>query len=208
MENKATHIKPKRLWDEVILPPEQKELLRNACNQVKFRHVVYGEWGFEKKLSYGKGVSILFAGPPGTGKTMSAEVVAKELMLEIYKIDLSQVISKYIGETEKNLHEIFHEAQFSNAILFFDEADALFGKRSEVKDSHDKYANIETAYLLQKIEEYAGITILATNFSQNIDDAFMRRLNYVIKFPFPDAEYREKIWRSMFPAEAPQRRRY
>ncbi|ARU62615.1 hypothetical protein CBW65_17795 [Tumebacillus avium] len=203
LEKKAVRISPRYTFEQLILPDEQKDNLRNACNQMKFRSVVYGEWGFDRKLSYGKGLSMLFAGPPGTGKTMSAEVIAKELHLEIYKIDLSQVISKYIGETEKNLQEIFAEAQLSSAILFFDEADALFGKRSEVKDSHDKYANVETAYLLQKMEEYEGITILASNFQQNMDEAFMRRINYVIKFPFPDAEYREMIWRGMFPQETP-----
>ncbi|WP_409341916.1 ATP-binding protein [Paenibacillus sp. MBLB4367] len=203
LEKKAVRLTPRYAWDDVILPPEQKEQLRNACNQMKYRHVVYGEWGFDRKLSYGKGLSMLFAGPPGTGKTMSAEVIASELKLDIYKIDLSQVISKYIGETEKNLQEVFQEAQLSNAILFFDETDALFGKRSEVKSSHDKYANVEVAFLLQKMEEYEGISVLATNYLQNIDEAFMRRLNYVIKYPFPDAEYREKIWRSMFPKEAP-----
>jgi len=130
--------------------------------------------------------------------------MANELMLELYKIDLSQLISKYIGETEKNLHEVFLEANRSNAILFFDEADALFGKRSEVKDSHDRYANMETAYLLQKMEEYEGISILATNYQQNIDEAFMRRINYVIKFPFPDAEYRKLLWNAMLPEETPR----
>ncbi|MEC0267498.1 ATP-binding protein [Paenibacillus anseongense] len=203
LERKATRIEPRYQWADIILAPEQKDQLRNACNQVKYRGVVYNDWGFEKKLAYGKGLSMLFAGPPGTGKTMSAQVVAGDLQLELYKVDLSQVISKYIGETEKNLHEIFEEAQLSNAVLFFDETDALFGKRSEVKDSHDKYANIETAYLLQKMEEYQGITVLATNLLNNIDEAFLRRFNYVIKFPFPDSEYREKIWQSMFPPAAP-----
>jgi SpoVK/Ycf46/Vps4 family AAA+-type ATPase len=203
LERKAVRIEPRYTWDDIILPDEQKDLLRNACNQVKYRALVYGEWGFERKLAYGKGLSMLYAGPPGTGKTMSAQVVAKELRMELYKIDLSQVVSKYIGETEKNLHEIFGEAQKSGAILFFDETDALFGKRSEVKDAHDKYANIETAYLLQKMEEYEGISVLATNLLNNIDEAFLRRINYVIKFPFPDAEYREKLWRATFPKETP-----
>lgn len=203
LEKKAKRITPNQSFEQLILPHEQKDQLRNACNQIKYRALVFGEWGFDRKLSYGKGLSMLFAGPPGTGKTMAAEVIAKELGLEIYKIDLSQVISKYIGETEQNLAEIFAEAQLSSAILFFDEADAIFGKRSEVKDSHDKYANVETAYLLQKMEEYEGITILATNFQQNIDEAFLRRLNYVIKFPFPDAEHRERIWRGSFPPETP-----
>ncbi|WP_179232860.1 AAA family ATPase [Paenibacillus rigui] len=203
LERKATRIVPRYGWDDVVLPDEQKEQLRSACNQVKYRTLVYGTWGFDRKLAYGKGLSMLFAGPPGTGKTMSAQVVAKELELELYKIDLSQVISKYIGETEKNLHEIFDEAESSQAVLFFDETDALFGKRSEVKDSHDKYANIETAYLLQKMEEYQGISILATNLLQNMDEAFLRRINYIIKYPFPDAVYRESLWRSQFPPEAP-----
>lgn len=203
LERKAVRIQPRYGWVDIVLPEEQKDLLRNACNQVKYRNVVYGEWGFERKLAYGKGLSMLFAGPPGTGKTMSAQVVAKELQMELYKIDLSQVISKYIGETEKNLHEIFQEGRKSGAILFFDETDALFGKRSEVKDAHDKYANIETAYLLQKMEEYDGISVLATNLLNNIDEAFLRRINYVIKFPFPDSEYREKIWRATIPSETP-----
>ncbi|RKN75978.1 ATP-binding protein [Paenibacillus ginsengarvi] len=203
LERKAVRIEPKYGWDDIVLPSEQKQLLRNACNQVKYRSVVFGEWGFGRKLAYGKGLSMLFAGPPGTGKTMSAQVVAKDLRMELYKIDLSQVISKYIGETEKNLHEIFEEGKKSGAILFFDETDALFGKRSEVKDAHDKYANIETAYLLQKMEEYDGISVLATNLLNNIDEAFLRRIQFVIKFPFPDAEYREQIWRAMFPPEVP-----
>lgn len=203
LEKKAKKIVPARAWDDLILPPEQKNLLKNVINQVRYRHVVYQQWGFDKKLSYGKGISVLFSGPPGTGKTMAAEIMAGELMLELYKIDLSQLISKYIGETEKNLHEVFREASSSSAILFFDEADALFGKRSEVKDSHDRYANVEVAYLLQQMEEYEGISILATNYSQNIDEAFMRRINYVVKFPFPDADYRERLWRAMIPREMP-----
>lgn len=200
---RAAMILPVYGWDDIVLPREQRQLLKNACNQMRYRHIVYGQWGFENKLSYGKGLSMLFSGPPGTGKTMAAQVVAKELRMELYKIDISQVVSKYIGETEKNLQQVFHEAQLSSAILFFDESDALFGKRSEVKDAHDRYANIETAFLLQKVEEYEGITVLATNYAQNIDEAFMRRINFIIEFPFPDAEHREKIWRSVFPPEAP-----
>ncbi|WP_274650173.1 ATP-binding protein [Paenibacillus humicola] len=203
LEKKARKLKPRYTWDDLVLPPEPLGLLRQACDMMRFRRRVYGDWGFDRKLSYGKGLSMLFAGPPGTGKTMAAEVAANVLQLEAYKIDLSQVISKYIGETEKNLHDIFQEAQRTNAILFFDESDALFGKRSEVKDAHDKYANVETAYLLQKMEEYEGVSILATNFQQNIDDAFLRRINIVVKFPFPDAEHREKLWRSMIPSATP-----
>ncbi len=200
---KATLIRASSRWDDLILPAAQKSLLRNACNQMKYRHIVLSKWGFDKRLSYGKGLTMMFSGSPGTGKTMAAGVVAKELFLEIYKIDLSRIMSKYIGETEKNLQEIFSEARFSNAILFFDEADALFGKRTDVKDARDKYANVETAYLLQKMEEYEGISILATNLLQNIDEAFIRRITFVIKFPFPDMKYREMIWRSLFPAETP-----
>ncbi len=203
LTKKAKKLSPKYHWQDLILPKDQFEQLKSACNHVTFKHIVYGEWGYDKKLSYGKGISMLFVGPPGTGKTMSAEIIANVLKLEIYKIDLSQVVSKYIGETEKNLNEVFQEAQSSNAILFFDEMDALFGKRSEVKDAHDKYANLETAYLLQKMEEYKGICVLASNHLMNIDEAFLRRINYIIRFPFPDAEQRELIWRTSFPKECP-----
>lgn len=203
LKKKATRIEPRYTWDDLILPDEEKMLLRHACNQITYRNVVFGNWRLDKKLSYGKGLSILLSGPPGTGKTMSAEVIAKDLNLEIYRVDLSQIVNKYIGETEKNLKELFEQAQMSNAILFFDESDALFNKRSEVKDSKDKYANLEVSFLLQKIEEYDGITILATNYLKNIDEAFLRRISYVIKYPFPDEEHREKIWRTLIPAEAP-----
>ena len=146
---------------------------------------MYDEWGFDRKLALGKGLNVLFAGPSGTGKTMAAEIIAGELGLDLYKIDLSSVVSKYIGETEKNLARIFAEAETSNAILFFDEADALFGKRSEVRDAHDRYANIEIAYLLQKMDEYEGVVILATNLRKNMDDAFVRRVHFTVEFPFP-----------------------
>ncbi|HEX3048939.1 MAG TPA: AAA family ATPase [Bacillota bacterium] len=200
----ARKIKPKYQWEDIVLPPDQLDQLREICNQVKYRQVVYGEWGFDRKLSLGKGVTALFSGPPGTGKTMAAEVIANDLCLELYKIDLSQVVSKYIGETEKNLEKIFTEAETSNAILFFDEADALFGKRSEVKDAHDRYANIETGYLLQRMEQYEGIVILATNLNKNMDEAFLRRLNFVIEFPFPDTKHRELLWHKIFPESAPR----
>lgn len=203
LSEKAVKLEPKYDWDDLILPPEPKGLLRQACNRLLLRHIVFGEWGFERKLAYGKGISMLFTGPPGTGKTMSAMVMAKEMDAELYRIDLSRLVSKYIGETEKNLSEIFDEAQLSGAILFFDEADALFGKRSEVKDAHDKYANMETSYLLQKMEEYDGLTILATNFAQNLDEAFTRRINFIVKYPFPDPAQREQLWRSTFPKELP-----
>jgi ATPase family associated with various cellular activities (AAA) len=190
-------------WDDLILPPDAKMQLREICSQAESRSLVYGKWGFDRKLSFGKGLNVLFTGPPGTGKTMGAEVIARELALDLYRIDLSQVVSKYIGETEKNLDRIFTAAEDSNAILFFDEADALFGKRSEVRDSHDRYANIEISYLLQKMEEYQGVSVLATNLRQNIDEAFVRRLQAIVEFPFPDEEYRRRIWQSVFPHETP-----
>ncbi len=165
---KAVLIKASYGFDDLILPQAQKQQLLSACNQVRFKHIVYDEWGFEEKLAYGKGLSMLFAGPPGTGKTMAAQVIAKEVGLELYKIDLSQIVSKYIGETEKNLKEIFAEGQRSNVILFFDEVDALLGKRTEQKDAHDKYANLEIAFLLQIIEDYQGIAIMATNFLHSV----------------------------------------
>ncbi|MDQ3907273.1 MAG: ATP-binding protein [Acidobacteriota bacterium] len=199
----ASKIEPKYGWADIQLPPDQLEQLREICAQAERRHTVYGEWGFGRKMSAGRGVVALFTGPPGTGKTMAAEVVARALRLDLFKIDLSQIVSKYIGETEKNLDRIFREAATSNAVLFFDEADALFGRRSEVKDAHDRFANIEIGYLLQKIEEFDGIAVLATNLRQNMDEAFVRRMRFVVEFPFPDAEYRRRIWQAVFPAEAP-----
>ena len=190
-------------WDELILEDEQKNLLRQACSQISYRYLVYEEWGFIGKLPYGRGVSMLFAGPPGTGKTMAAQVMAKELNLELYKVDLSGVLSKYIGETQKNLRDIFEEVQKSRSILFFDEADAMFGKRVNVSDSRDISANAQTAYLLQKIEEYDGITILATNLLQNFDDAYKRRMKYLIRFTFPREEQRRKLWEQVFPEQMP-----
>jgi SpoVK/Ycf46/Vps4 family AAA+-type ATPase len=165
--------------------------------------VVYEQWGFGARQSYGKGLAALFSGPSGTGKTMSAGVIARALGLDVYKIDLAKVVSKYIGETEKNLDQVFGAAANANAVLFFDEADALFGKRSEVKDAHDRYANIEISYLLQKMEEYDGLAILATNFATNLDEAFNRRLSFIIDFPLPRAEDREAIWRGHMPPAAP-----
>ncbi|TBL80779.1 ATP-binding protein [Paenibacillus thalictri] len=203
LQEKAVKLEGRFTWDDLILPKETMGLLRQACSRIVHRHKVMHDWGFDRKLAYGKGTSMLFTGPPGTGKTMSALVMAKEMSAELYRIDLSRIVSKYIGETEKNLSEIFDHARVSGAILFFDEADALFGKRSEVKDAHDKYANMETSYLLQKMEEYDGLTILATNFSQNLDDAFMRRIPLIIKFPFPDPVQREQLWRSSIPSELP-----
>lgn len=199
----ATLIYARHTWDELVLGEEERQMLRRACDQVRYKHIVYDRWGFDRRLAYGKGVSMLFAGPPGTGKTMAAQVVANDLGLEMYKVDLSQVVSKYIGETEKNLNEVFSEAKKSNVILFFDETDAILGKRTEVKDSHDKNANLETAYLLQKMEEYDGITVMTTNYKENIDSAFFRRISYVIHFAFPDAGARRQIWKGIFPAQTP-----
>lgn len=199
----AHKIEPRYGWDDLILAADPKAQLQEICAQCECRDIVYEQWGFDRKLSLGKGLNVLFAGGPGTGKTMAAEVIAHQLRLDLYRIDLSQVVSKYIGETEKNLDRIFTAAEDSNAILFFDEADALFGKRSEVRDSHDRYANIEISYLLQKMEEYQGTSILATNLRQNLDDAFVRRLQAIVEFPFPDEECRRRIWEGVFPKGAP-----
>lgn len=190
-------------WEDLILPDSQKEKLRAAAEQVLKKHQVYEEWGFCKKMPYGQGVSMIFAGPPGTGKTMAAQVFAGELGLELYKVELSAVVSKYVGETEKNLNEIFSQAQKSQVVLFFDEADVLFSKRTEVKEANDKYSNMEAAFLLQKIETYDGVTVLATNLIQNFDEAFKRRMKFVIEFPFPGTEERRKIWERAIPEEMP-----
>lgn len=199
----AKKVKTRFEWDELILPEDRKKQLREIVQRARYADRVHDDWGFGAKVAPERGLSALFAGESGTGKTLGASVIAKELGLELYKIDLSGVVSKYIGETEKNLRAIFDEARTSNAVLFFDEADALFGKRSEVKDAHDRYANIETAYLLQQIESYDGITILATNLRQNLDEAFTRRLDFMVDFPFPDAGNRRRIWEVNFPPEAP-----
>lgn len=199
----ARRIEPKHRFSDLVLPSAQLEQLAAICSQAKHSSIVYGSWRFDRKLSLGRGLNAMFTGQPGTGKTMAAEVLAAELGVEILKIDLSQIISKYIGETEKNLRQLFDQAASANAILFFDEADALLGKRSDVKDAHDRYANTETAYLLQKMEEYPGITILATNLRQNIDAAFVRRLRFIIDFPFPEDEDRLRIWQAVWPSEVP-----
>lgn len=190
-------------WEDLILPAAQKEKLQAAAGQVRRRHQVYEEWGFCKKMPYGQGLSMIFAGPPGTGKTMAAQVFAGELGLELYKVELSAVVSKYVGETEKNLNEIFSQAQRSQVALFFDEADVLFSKRTEVKEANDKYSNMEAAFLLQKIESYEGVTVLATNLIQNFDEAFKRRMRFIVEFPFPGKEERREIWRRAIPEEMP-----
>jgi SpoVK/Ycf46/Vps4 family AAA+-type ATPase len=199
----ARKITPLYTWADIILPPDQLEHLREVCAHVKHRQRVFAEWGFGGKISLGKGLSALFVGPSGTGKTMAAEVIGGELGLDLFKIDLSSLVSKYIGETEKNLSRVFEEAEQSNAILFFDEADSVFGKRSEVKDSHDRYANIEINYLLQRMEEYEGVVILASNYQRNIDEAFTRRIRFIVEFPFPDDDYRRLIWGKVFPEHTP-----
>src|ERR1051325_737740 len=199
----AIRVEPRYTWNDIVLPPEKAQKLRHIASWIKHRRLVHRDWGFGRKLSRGKGLNVLFTGPSGTGKTMAAEVLAGELSLDLYQIDLSTVVSKYIGETEKNLSAIFHEAEQTQTLLFFDEADALFGKRTEVKDAHDRYANIEVNYLLQRVEQYEGVVILATNLQQNLDDAFLRRMQEVLEFPFPDAELRERIWRGHFPKGAP-----
>lgn len=188
---------------ELVLPEDKMAQLSDIKSFIRNKGAVYYDWGFGRKLSLGKGMNILFSGSSGTGKTLAAGILARDLGLEIYKVDLSTVVSKYIGETEKNINKIFAEAREINAILFFDEADAIFGKRSEVKDSHDRYANIEVSYLLQKMEEHEGIVIMATNLSNNIDDAFVRRMHFIVEFPFPDEAGRLRIWKSLLPSEAP-----
>jgi AAA+ superfamily predicted ATPase len=199
----ARRVEPVYTWDDIVLPEDALAQLRELCARVSQGPRVLQEWGFGRKLSQGKGANALFAGPSGTGKTMAAEVIANELGLDLYKIDLSGVISKYIGETEKNLSRIFAAAENANAILLFDEADALFGKRSEVRDSHDRYANIEISYLLQKMEQFEGVAILATNLIQNLDEAFIRRLAFTVHFPFPGEADRGRIWTRVWPDATP-----
>ncbi|MBD2112571.1 MULTISPECIES: ATP-binding protein [Cyanophyceae] len=196
-------IQPRYVWSDLVLPAVQFEQLQEVCTHLQHRHTVFETWGFDHKLSLGKGVNALFAGPSGTGKTMAAEVIAKSLQLDLYRIDLSQVVSKYIGETEKNLSQIFTAAASTNAILLFDEADSLFGKRTEIKDSHDRYANIEVGYLLQQMEAYEGLAILTTNLKSNLDEAFIRRLRFIIDFPLPSVQERYRIWQHIWPQSLP-----
>ncbi len=199
----ATRLDPGYGWANLVLQERQLTLLRSISAYLRHRDRVLSDWGFERTVARMQGLKVLFAGESGTGKTMAAQVLAADLGLDLFRVDLATVVSKYIGETEKNLERIFTAADGSNAIVFFDEADALFGKRSEVSDSHDRYANIEVAYLLQRMDAYPGAVILATNFRRNIDDAFIRRLDFVVDFPFPDADDRTKLWRLLLPVEAP-----
>lgn len=203
MQELAKHIISCYTWEDIVLPKNTYSQLQEIAAQVIHRPKVYEVWGFGEKLSRGRGISALFAGPSGTGKTMAAEVLANHLKLDLYRIDLAGVVSKYIGETEKNLRKVFDAAEQCGAILFFDEADALFGKRTEVKDSHDRYANIEVNYLLQRMEDYRGLAILATNRKSALDHAFMRRLRFLVEFPFPDANNRRLIWEKAFPPRTP-----
>jgi hypothetical protein len=203
MEDLAEKLTPVQTWDDIVLPPDTSRQLREIAAQVAHRAEVYERWGFARSVQRGRGISALFSGESGVGKTMAAGVLANHLDLDLYRIDLAGVVSKYIGETEKNLRRIFDAAEQSGAILFFDEADALFGKRTEVKDSHDRYANIEVNYLLQRMEEYRGLAILATNRKSALDRAFLRRLRFLVDVPFPDKAHRRLIWEKSFPRDAP-----
>jgi SpoVK/Ycf46/Vps4 family AAA+-type ATPase len=199
----AQVIEPQARWEDLVLPPREEAALRAIVAFVRQRHRVYDDWGFAEGQNRGLGIAALFAGISGTGKTLAAEVLAGALKLDLYRIDLSAVVSKYIGETEKHLRTVFDAADQGGAVLLFDEADALFGKRSEVRDSHDRYANIEVSYLLQRMEAYRGLAILTTNQRSAMDDAFLRRLRFVIEFPFPSPDDRARIWRRTLPARVP-----
>jgi len=203
LDDLAQRIDSTATWEDLVLPEQQRQILRHIVVHVQQRAKVYQDWGFAGKGGRGLGISALFSGASGTGKTMAAEVIAKELRLDLYRIDLSAVVSKYIGETEKNLRRIFDAAETGGAILLFDEADALFGKRTEVKDSHDRHANVEVSYLLQRMEAYQGLAILTTNLKGSLDQAFLRRIRFVVSFPFPDATGRGEIWRRSFPHQTP-----
>jgi AAA+ superfamily predicted ATPase len=203
LDDLAQRILPAATWDDLVLPETERQTLREIAAHVRQRTKVYKEWGFAGKGDRGLGISALFAGTSGTGKTMSSEVLAGELQLDLYRIDLSSVVSKYIGETEKNLRRVFDAAESGATILLFDEADAIFGKRSDVKDSHDRYANMEVSYLLQRMESYQGLAILTTNLKDSLDTAFLRRIRFVVKYSFPDAKDRAEIWRRIFPKNTP-----
>jgi ATPase family protein associated with various cellular activities (AAA) len=201
LDGLATRIRPARGWPDLVLPADQMAQLRELVSRYRRRTVVYRDWGFSPLPS--TGLVAMFSGPSGTGKTLAAEIIAGELGLDLYKVDLSSVVSKYIGETEKNLERIFGAASAGDLVLFFDEADALFGKRSEVSDAHDRYANIEVAYLLQRLESYQGLVVMATNLQRNIDDAFLRRISVAVDFEPPDEPQRRRLWRQAIPASAP-----
>jgi SpoVK/Ycf46/Vps4 family AAA+-type ATPase len=199
----ARQVPPGFGWDDLVLPEDTLEVIREILQFARHRAWLLEEWGFERKLPYGRGVSAVLSGPPGTGKTMVAQLLAKELGYDLYLIELAQVVNKYIGETEKNLARVFDEAEGSHAVLFFDEADALFAKRTEVRSSNDRYANLEVNYLLQRMETYNGVTLLATNLEQGLDEAFKRRVRFHVQFDMPEPPVRKILWRSMFPSEVP-----
>ncbi|WP_328980783.1 ATP-binding protein [Streptomyces canus] len=203
MDELGRRIEPQAGWDDLVLHERQTSVLREIVAHVRQRATVHQEWGFGATLRRGLGVTAMFAGGSGTGKTLAAEVMAKELGLDLFVIDLSQVVSKYIGETEKNLRRVFDAAERGGALLLFDEADALFGKRSEVKDSHDRYANLEVSYLLMRMEAYRGLAVLTTNMKNALDTAFLRRIRFVVDFPFPAEDERAEIWRRVLPPQAP-----
>ena len=190
-------------WSDLVLPPDTLEALREVVTFARYKAFLLEDWGFSAKLPYGRGVSAILAGPPGTGKTMVAQLLAKEIGFDLYRIDLSQVVNKYIGETEKNLARIFDEAEHSHAVLFFDEADSLFAKRTSVQSSNDRYANLEVNYLLQRMETFDGVTLLATNLEQGLDEAFKRRVRFSIQFELPGQVERRALWKSMFPPKVP-----
>lgn len=203
MDKLAQKIEATFRWDDIVLPPHLMKQLHEVAASFRDRRVAHSDWGLENKHSFGNGVNALFTGAKGTGKTMAAQILARELGLDLYRIDLASIANKYIGETEKNLDRIFRMAQASNSILLFDESDALFGRRSDVKDAHDRFANIEIAYLLQKLEEYDGIVVIATNLRGNLDEAFTRRMRHIVGFPFPDRKQRTRIWERIFSDQAP-----
>ena len=204
LQNLAERIEGKAAWEQIVLPERIKSQLRYLADQVKYRYKVYHDWGFQQQTSHGLGINALFHGTSGTGKTLAASAIAEELKLDLYRIDLSQVINKYIGETEKHLSQVFDLAENSGAILLFDEADALFGKRSEVNDSKDRHANVQVSYLLQRLDSFTGIALLTTNFKDNLDDAFVRRFRFIIGFPLPNKEERKIMWQKSFPKGAPR----
>ncbi len=203
LEGLAQRIETSATWDDLVLPEQQSQVLTDIATHLRHKAKVYQEWGFASKGSRGLGIAALFYGDSGTGKTMAAEVLANEFHLDLYRIDLSAVVSKYIGETEKNLGRIFAAAESGGVILLFDEADALFGKRTEVQDSHDRHANVEVSYLLQRMEAYQGLAILTTNLKNTLDSAFLRRIRFMVAFPFPEAPSRTKIWQRIFPSQTP-----
>jgi SpoVK/Ycf46/Vps4 family AAA+-type ATPase len=199
----AKRVDVTQTWDDLVLPQDQMDAIKYLVARIRQRRTVYEQWGFAAKVGKGLGTSALFSGPPGTGKTMVAALIAKELGLELYQVDMAKITSKWIGETERNLAALFDAAEAGHAILLFDEADSLFGKRTDVKSSNDRYANLETNYLLQRLESFTGICLLTTNHENAIDPAFQRRLSLHLRFDLPEAEEREQLWRAMLPAAAP-----